>query len=216
MSPPMTPNGPRHQLLSPPFCDENRFIPHHFSLFFFLFYLICFVCFFIVITIKSDVVFIVRRERNRKNSFEIHHPWSWGQVISSFHFIVFQSVIKLISRQIFIRRYKCEVSTEAPHFNTDYREENLTVYGQLNNQFFPIFYLYLKKWHLFYFLIKKIFTVTVLPWLVTQPTIWNRATSSDSPALFVNQDLNRFFLGSSTVKRLFLVIINLNFYLTKM
>ncbi|XP_046635629.1 uncharacterized protein LOC124314463 [Daphnia pulicaria] len=25
-------------------------------------------------------------------------------------------------------RYKCEVSTEAPHFNTDYREENLTVY----------------------------------------------------------------------------------------
>ncbi|XP_057371826.1 uncharacterized protein LOC130692756 [Daphnia carinata] len=25
-------------------------------------------------------------------------------------------------------RYKCEVSTEGPHFNTDYREDNLTVY----------------------------------------------------------------------------------------
>lgn len=29
------------------------------------------------------------------------------------------------------RRYKCEVSTEGPHFNTDYREDNLTVYGKL-------------------------------------------------------------------------------------
>ena len=43
--------------------------------------------------------------------------------------------------------------------------------------------------------------MTVLPWWVTLPTIWNRATSSDSPALFVNRDPNRFFPGSLTVKR---------------
>ena len=47
-------------------------------------------------------------------------------------------------------KYKCEVSTEGPKFNTDFKEANMSVYGEFScgyNSFFPSWVLALYSYN---------------------------------------------------------------------
>lgn len=72
----------------------------------------------------------VRRQRERESVSESRHSRSWRKVTDQI--LLLQRLILHFIRMNTVNRYKCEVSTEAPHFNTDYREDDLAVYGNLN------------------------------------------------------------------------------------